>query len=256
MAVTLSARTLVAAATLVLLTGCAGAAPEGEAGPDARTTQPQAVGRATTQRHAVQRTVTPDTTQRDTTRPETTQPDTAQPDTAQPDTAQRGGGQRDGRRFWVKDRRRYRSPWYAGAHRRMINYGCTAAPYYAPDPRCSRGHGFHHGVDIAMECGTRLFSALRARVVDPDSAGALGSAYGRKAFRLRSRRFGVDIVIGHTRKVYVRPGRRVRPGQLIARASDMAAPDGCHLHFEVRPRAGSVEQAVSPRPRLRLRVDR
>lgn len=158
------------------------------------------------------------------------------------------------RRFWVRDKRRYRSPWYAGAHRRMINFGCTAAPYYSPDPRCTRNRGFHHGLDIAMPCGTRLFSALRGRVVHPRTAGSLGTAYGRNAFRVRNHRFRVDIVIGHTRKVYVRPGQRVRRGQLIARASDMGAPDGCHLHFEVRPRRGSVTQAVNPRPRLHLQA--
>ncbi|HEX2177379.1 MAG TPA: M23 family metallopeptidase [Nocardioidaceae bacterium] len=162
--------------------------------------------------------------------------------------------QAGGRRFWVKDKRRYRSPWYAGAHRRMINFGCTAAPYYSPDPRCARRRGFHHGLDIAMPCGTRLFSALRGRVVHPNSPGALGSAYGRNAFRIRNHRFNRDIVIGHTRRVFVRPGERVRRGQPIARASDMGAPDGCHLHFEVRPRRGSVSQAVNPRTRLRLRV--
>jgi murein DD-endopeptidase MepM/ murein hydrolase activator NlpD len=159
-----------------------------------------------------------------------------------------------GRRFWVDDKRRYRSPWYAGAHRRMINFGCTSAPYYSPDPRCTRRRGFHHGLDIAMACGTRLFSALRGRVVDPDSAGSLGPAYGANAFRIRNHRFHVDIVIGHTRKVFVSPGQRVKRGQLIARASDMGAPDGCHLHFEVRPPRGSVSQAVNPRARLRLRA--
>jgi murein DD-endopeptidase MepM/ murein hydrolase activator NlpD len=135
------------------------------------------------------------------------------------------------RRFYVKDKRRYRSPWYAGARRRMINFGCTSAPYYSPDPRCTGDRGFHHGLDMAMPCGTPLFSGLRGRVVDPSSAGSLGTAY-------------------------VRPGQRVRRGQRIARASDMGAPDGCHLHFEVRPRRGSVSQAVNPRPRIRLRVDR
>jgi murein DD-endopeptidase MepM/ murein hydrolase activator NlpD len=160
------------------------------------------------------------------------------------------------RRFYVKDKRRYRSPWYAGARRRMINFGCTSAPYYSPDPRCTGDRGFHHGLDMAMPCGTPLFSGLRGRVVDPSSAGSLGTAYGRNAFRIRNHRFRVDIVIGHTRKVYVRPGQRVRRGQRIARASDMGAPDGCHLHFEVRPRRGSVSQAVNPRPRIRLRVDR
>lgn len=165
-------------------------------------------------------------------------------------TALRAGA----RRFWVKDKTRYRSRWYAGAHRRMINFGCTRAPYYSPDLRCTRRRGFHHGLDIAMACGTRLFSALRGRVVNPDSAGSLGPAYGRNAFRIRNHRYRVDIVFGHTRKVYVRPGDRVRRGQLIAKASDMGAPDGCHLHFEVRPRRGSYQQAVNPRPRLKLRA--
>jgi murein DD-endopeptidase MepM/ murein hydrolase activator NlpD len=159
-----------------------------------------------------------------------------------------------GRRFWVKDKRRYRSPWYAGAHRKMINYGCTAAPYYSPDPRCTRRRGFHHGIDIAMPCGTRLFAGIRGRVVNPDSAGALGPAYGRNAFRIRNHRFDVDVVIGHTRRVFVRPGQRVRRGQRIALASDQGAPDGCHLHFEVRPKRGSVSDAVDPVPLLRLRV--
>ncbi len=158
------------------------------------------------------------------------------------------------RRFWVRDRRRYRSPWYAGAHRRMISFGCTPAPFYAPDPRCAHRHGFHHGLDIAMPCGTRLFSALRGRVVDPRSAGALGPSYGAHGFRIRSRRFHADIVIGHTRRVFVRPGELVRRGDPIALSSDMGAPDGCHLHFEVRPPGAAYQQAVNPRELLHLRA--
>jgi murein DD-endopeptidase MepM/ murein hydrolase activator NlpD len=158
------------------------------------------------------------------------------------------------RRFWVRDRRHYRSPWYAGAHRRMINFGCTPAPFYAPDPRCAHRNGFHHGLDIAMPCGTPLFSALRGRVVDPRSAGALGPSYGANAFRIRNHRFHVDIVFGHTRRVFVRPGELVRRGERIALASDMGAPDGCHLHFEVRPPRSGYRQAVNPRSRIHLQA--
>ena len=171
-------------------------------------------------------------------------------------TASAASAQPTRRRFWVRDRRHYRSAWYAGAHRRMINFGCTPAPFYSPDPRCAHRNGFHHGLDIAMPCGTRLFSALRGRVVDPHSAGALGPSYGANAFRIRNHRFHVDIVFGHTRRVFVRPGELVRRGELIARASDMGAPDGCHLHFEVRPPRAGYQQAVNPRERLRLRAVR
>jgi hypothetical protein len=106
------------------------------------------------------------------------------------------------RRFWVNDAHHYRSPWYRGTHRRMINYGCTRAPYYPPDPRCADDRGFHHGVDIAMGCGTLLTSAVRGRVVRPRSAGALGPAYGSHAFRIRNPRRQVDIVIGHVGRVF------------------------------------------------------
>lgn len=156
-------------------------------------------------------------------------------------------------RFWVQDTHRYTSPWFAGERRKMIAFGCTPAPYYDPDPRCRRGRGFHHGLDMAMPCGTRLFAGLAGTVVAPRSPGALGPSYGARAFRIRNHRLGVDVVIGHVRRVYVAPGDRVRRGQLIARASDAGAPDGCHLHFEVRPQGKGYRSAIAPHDYLRLR---
>ena len=156
------------------------------------------------------------------------------------------------KRFWVKDQHRYASPWFAGAHRKMIGFGCTAAPYYDHDPRCHGDHGFHHGLDVAMRCGTRLFAGFRGRVVDPSSAGSPGTAYGPHAFRIRNHHEEVDVLIGHARRVYVDPGDRVRQGDLIARASNAGAPDGCHLHFEVRPIGGGFTTAVRPHEYLRL----
>jgi murein DD-endopeptidase MepM/ murein hydrolase activator NlpD len=164
-------------------------------------------------------------------------------------------GQPDPRwRFFTDDRRPRTSPWFAGAHPVMIGYGCTVAPYYSHDPRCPGRQGFHHGVDVAMPCGTALFSAVRGTVLDPASAGAPGAAYGPYAFRIRTGGpDGRDVLVGHVRKVYVDPGEAVRPGQLVARASDQGAPDGCHLHFEVRRVGTGLSGAVDPEPYLRLR---
>lgn len=157
------------------------------------------------------------------------------------------------RRFWVGDRHFYRSNWYVGAHRKMIGFGCTRAPYYDPDARCRQHRGFHHGVDVAMPCGTQLFAGLRGTVARPKSPGALGPAYGGAAFRLRNFRLGIDVVIGHVLHVYVHPGQHVPRGTLIARASDQGAPDGCHLHFETRPAGTGYDAAISPAPYLHLR---
>lgn len=153
--------------------------------------------------------------------------------------------------FYTKDRTHYRSPWYARAHRVMIPFGCTRAPYYSPDPRCAKKRGFHHGLDIAMPCGTRLFSGRFAWVVSND---ALGTAYGANPIRLRNFDQRWDLVIGHTRKVFVEPGDRIKPGMKIARASDDGAPDGCHLHFEKRAFNGGLSTATKPRRMLELKA--
>jgi murein DD-endopeptidase MepM/ murein hydrolase activator NlpD len=87
-------------------------------------------------------------------------------------------------------------------------------------------------------------------VLDPSAAGSPGPAYGVHPFRIHSG--DVDTLIGHTRRVFVQPGQRVRPGQRIALASDSGAPDGCHLHFEVRRHGGGVSDAVDPSGLLRL----
>ena len=49
--------------------------------------------------------------------------------------------------FYSSDTTRYASPWYTGEHRIMIPFGCTRAPYYAPDSRCRKQRGFHHGIE-------------------------------------------------------------------------------------------------------------
>jgi len=132
----------------------------------------------------------------------------------------------------------------------MIGYGCNASPWYAHDPRCPGRHGFHHGIDVAMPCGTPLLSAVDGVVLSPSSPGAPGSAYGVHPFRIRTGDH--DVLIGHTVRVFVRPGEHVHPGQRIALAGDSGAPDGCHLHFEVRRAGGGLSTATDPAPLLQL----
>lgn len=151
--------------------------------------------------------------------------------------------------FYTQDKTRYTSPWFKGAHRIMVPFGCTSAPYYSPDPRCQDGRGFHHGLDLAMRCGTPLYAGIRLHVVSNDT---LGPAYGDNPVLLRSRRHDLDLVIGHTQKVYVEPGDVVPRGTMFARANDQGAPDGCHLHFEQRALRGDLSTAVWPRPLLDL----
>ena len=148
--------------------------------------------------------------------------------------------------FFVKDTTRYRSDWFDGSQRIMIGYGCTPAPFYAPDSRCD-GDGFHHGIDVALPCRTTLRAGVRGRVIDPDRPGRPGPAYGSTAFRMRLQFRGeYDVLIGHATRVFVRPGDRVRAGERIATAGARGSPDGCHLHFEQRRVDRGVGSAVNP----------
>ena len=155
-------------------------------------------------------------------------------------------------RFFTTDRTRYTSAWFAGAHRVMIGFGCTIAPYYAHDPRCPGKQGFHHGIDVVMPCGTPLTSAVDGVVAPASGPGKPDAAYGAYAFRIRVATAGVDILIGHVRTVDVRPGQAVARSQRIALSGDEGAPDGCHLHFEVRSAAGGLATARDPLPLLGL----
>ena len=135
----------------------------------------------------------------------------------------------------------------------MIGYGCTPAPYYSPDPRCD-GQGFHHGIDVALPCGTPLLSGVRARVVVP-APGTVGPAYGDRPLLLRTVVDGepTDVLVAHARRVLTRPGEQVQPGDRVATAGASGAPDGCHLHLEVRSAGGDVTSARDPAPVLQLR---
>ena len=111
-------------------------------------------------------------------------------------------------RFYTEDKTPYVSPWYARAHLISVPFGCTSAPYYSPDSRCSNGRGFHHGLDVAMKCGTRLFAGHRMWVMSNDS---LGPAYGTPAAAAPP----LFHVIGHTRTVYVSEGDLVKRGEAL-----------------------------------------
>lgn len=143
-------------------------------------------------------------------------------------------------KFYTDDPTEYRSAWYDGAHRMMIPFGCSPAPYYDPDPRCPGEQGFHHGVDMAIACGVPLRSAVNGEIVTE----GLGPAYGEQAFRIRTA--DADFIIGHAQNVQVSAGDRVTKGQVLGEIGDLGAPDGCHLHFEKRPVGGSVDSAVDP----------
>ena len=141
----------------------------------------------------------------------------------------------------------FTSPWYSGVGRHMLPFGCTSAPYYARSAACAYRSGFHHGVDMAVRTGTVIKAGYSGRILD---GSTMGPAYGANRFRLRATVNGVtkDFLIGHTAKNYVKVGQWVTAGQAIAVAGASGAPDGTHLHLEVRPVNGGLASAHNPYP--------
>ncbi|MGE5404491.1 MAG: peptidoglycan DD-metalloendopeptidase family protein [Candidatus Saccharibacteria bacterium] len=101
--------------------------------------------------------------------------------------------------------------------------------------------GSHHGLDIACPINTPIKAASSGIV----SFVGVRRIYGKMV--IIKHRNGVETVYAHARKLLVKPGQKVRRGQVIARVGVTGRTTGPHVHFEVR-RAG---QAVNPLRQLK-----
>jgi murein DD-endopeptidase MepM/ murein hydrolase activator NlpD len=86
---------------------------------------------------------------------------------------------------------------------------------------------FHEGVDIVAQTGTSVRAPADGIVV----AAGRNSSYG-KAIDL-SHGYGMGTRFGHLSAVMVRPGQRVRRGDVIGRVGSTGRSTGPHLHYEV-----------------------
>jgi murein DD-endopeptidase MepM/ murein hydrolase activator NlpD len=129
----------------------------------------------------------------------------------------------------------------------------TAIPAYMPvkDYRYTSGYGYrydpfnggtamHAGVDMAGSQGEPIYASANGTVLQAGRSGGYGNlvelSHGK----------GIDTRYGHLSAILVKPGEKVRQGQLIGRMGSTGRSTGTHLHFEVRVDGRSV----NPRPFL------
>ncbi len=86
---------------------------------------------------------------------------------------------------------------------------------------------FHEGVDIAAPMGTPIY-AMAAGIV---SFAGVDGGYG-KMVQINDGD-GLSTRYGHTSKILVKVGERVKKGQEIARVGSTGYSTGPHVHFEV-----------------------
>ncbi|HVG10947.1 MAG TPA: M23 family metallopeptidase [Thermoanaerobaculia bacterium] len=108
---------------------------------------------------------------------------------------------------------------------------------YRNDP-VTHGHGDHQGVDIAAAPGQPVRASADGIVMRAGMIGGLG-----KAIYL-AHGYGVTTRYGHMSKVEVRPGQRVKRGDIIGRVGNTGRSTGYHLHYEVRQDGQPVNPLV------------
>lgn len=99
----------------------------------------------------------------------------------------------------------------------------------------------HAGKDLAAPQGTPVVAALAGRVVSSGLAGGYGLAIEVEHDNPRRR-----TLYGHLSELYVKPGDRVRQGEVIGRVGSTGLSTGPHLHFELRLPSSGGWVAVDP----------
>lgn len=91
----------------------------------------------------------------------------------------------------------------------------------------SRGRGNHQGIDIAAAPGAPVRAAADGLVTRASRQGGLGKAV------FLSHGYGLASRYAHLSEIAVKPGQRVRRGDVIGRVGNTGRSTGYHLHYEV-----------------------
>jgi murein DD-endopeptidase MepM/ murein hydrolase activator NlpD len=90
--------------------------------------------------------------------------------------------------------------------------------------------GYHTGVDYAVPVGTDVL-AVADGVIDP---ATWGKSYGTQ---LVQKLDGGWFIYAHLSKTLVKPGDKVKEGQVIAKSGNTGNSTGPHLHAELRSKS-------------------
>jgi murein DD-endopeptidase MepM/ murein hydrolase activator NlpD len=101
-------------------------------------------------------------------------------------------------------------------------FGYRLDPFY-------RTFTFHPGMDFTADIGTDVFATGDGVVQKTPNDGW---GYGNHV--IIDHGFGYSTLYGHLSKMVVRPGQRVKRGQLIGHVGNTGRSTGPHLHYEVR----------------------
>jgi murein DD-endopeptidase MepM/ murein hydrolase activator NlpD len=108
------------------------------------------------------------------------------------------------------------------------NAAFTSSYGVRSDPFQGRA-AMHAGIDLAGPLGTPIYATADGTVTD---AAWNSGGYGNLIKVNHGR--GIETRYGHLSAILVRPGQRVKRGDLIAKRGSTGRSTGSHLHYEVR----------------------
>lgn len=106
-----------------------------------------------------------------------------------------------------------------------IKNGKITTPYKKKGAMWSKG--YHTGVDFAVPQGTNIIAVADGKIENAN----WGSAYGTQIIQKVP---GGWVIYAHLSKSLVKPGDKVKAGQLIGKSGNTGNSSGPHLHFEYR----------------------
>jgi murein DD-endopeptidase MepM/ murein hydrolase activator NlpD len=87
--------------------------------------------------------------------------------------------------------------------------------------------GYHTGVDFAVPTGTPILAVADGKIEN----ATWGKSYGKQIVQKVD---GGWVIYAHLNAVRVKPGARVKKGQIIGESGNTGNSTGPHLHFEMR----------------------
>lgn len=87
---------------------------------------------------------------------------------------------------------------------------------------------FHSGLDISGEVGAKVHSTAAGIITDAGRNGAYGNMVSIE------HGFGISTRYAHLSKVLVKPGQKVKKGDVVGIQGSTGRSTGAHLHYEVR----------------------
>jgi murein DD-endopeptidase MepM/ murein hydrolase activator NlpD len=99
-------------------------------------------------------------------------------------------------------------------------FGYRASPF-------TGNREFHHGIDIAGRMGTAILAPADGVVRFAGKRRGLGKTISV------THGYGMETIYGHLSDIDVKPGGKVRRGQVLAKMGNTGRSTGPHLHYQV-----------------------